>query len=179
MARLGETSSKLYGHKGTQKVPAWSGFNASIESLSLPQRSIVGDLPVIAASPTELSTVHTVLKRSIAVANELNQDNVLITLDQAIKFYARAQDVIAKHPEEFGRVTLRLGSFHVACTFLAVIGQRFKDAGLQDLMVESSVVGTSSVNEVLNGKHYSRAVHYRKLVFESLIAFSGQCLRSG
>ena len=61
-----------------------------------------------------------------------------------------------------------MGSFHIACTLLAVIGQRFGDAGLRDLMVESSLVGPSTVNAVLHGEHYNRAVRCLKIIFESL-----------
>ena len=54
----------------------------------------------------------------------------------------------------------------MACTFLAVIGLRFGDAGLRDLMVESWLVGPSAVSAVLRGKHYNRALRSHKIIFE-------------
>ena len=139
LARLRETKGVTYGEGGCQTVPGWSGFNAIATSEDVPQHSTVGYLPVIPASPTELSTVYVRLRKSISVADTLQQEDVGVTLDQAI--YAKAQDIVSKHCDEFKRITLRMGGFHVACTFLAVIGLRFGDAGLRDLMVESSLVG--------------------------------------
>ena len=39
--------------------------------------------------------------------------------------------------------------------FLAVIGKRFGDAGLQNVHIESGVVGDSAVHGVLSGKQYN------------------------
>ena len=36
---------------------------------------------------------------------------------------------------------LRMGSFHIAMTVLGVIGKRFKDAGLKDFLVKSTLFG--------------------------------------
>ena len=59
--------------------------------------------------------------------------------DQAI--YAKAMDIVIKRPDEFSSVVLHLGAFHICCTFLAIIGKRFGDAGLFDILVESGVGG--------------------------------------
>ena len=56
--------------------------------------SVVGYLPVIPHSPKELSTVYVLLKQSLAIADELQQHDVLIVLDQAI--YAKAQEIICE-----------------------------------------------------------------------------------
>ena len=52
--------------------------------------------------------------------------------------------------------------------FLAVIGQKFRDAGLEDILIESSLVGPSAVTAVLRGKHYNRALRCHKVIFEAL-----------
>ena len=61
-----------------------------------------------------------------------------------------------------------MGAFHACLAFLSVIGQRFGDAGLTDLTIESSVVGSSAVNGVVSGKHYNRAVRAHKVVAEAM-----------
>ena len=106
-------------------------FNASVTDV--PQRSTIGYLPVIPSSPTELATVHEAMTRSCAIAKALNQEHVIITLDQAV--YCKAQEIRWKHSSKFQNVVLRMGAFHIAATFLAVLGKRFGDAGLQDLFV--------------------------------------------
>ena len=52
--------------------------------------------------------------------------------------------------------------------FLGIIGHRFKDAGLKDVLVYSGVYAEGSINSVLTGKSYNRAVRAHKLVFETV-----------
>ena len=54
--------------------------------------------------------------------------------------------------------------FHTICTFLAVIGKRFQDAGLRDVCVESGVIADGSAAGVLEG----RAIRLHKIMFETL-----------
>jgi hypothetical protein len=113
-----------------QMIPGWSAFNAQVTPHTLiPRQSNIGYCEVIDASPTELPVVYNVLKRSISMADKLNQQDVVVVFDQAI--YAKALEIIWKHPVEFKRVVPCMGAFHIACTFLAVIGKRFGDAGYQ------------------------------------------------
>ena len=165
LLRLDSKHSVLLGRseEDQQAVPGWSGFNAVVTSAVLPVKSTVGYLPIIPESPTSLAAVYELLVRSCSLASRVGQDHVIITVDQAI--YCKAQEVVWKHSEQFKQVVLRMGAFHTACAFLAVIGKRFGDAGLHDLLIESGVLGSSAADSVLSGKHYNR-VH--KLMFEAL-----------
>ena len=157
-------SAKLGRCEELQTVLPWSGFNAAIGSV--PRQSEIGYLPVIPQSPTEFATVYELLKRSCATSKQLNQPHTIITVDQAI--YCKAQEIRWKNMEEFKSVVLRMGSFHIACTFLAVLGKRFADAGLRDLLVESGVIASGSVAAVLDGKHYNRGIRAHKIVWEAM-----------
>ena len=167
MARLSSNEGRNYGQEdGKQIVPGWSAFNAYVSRDELPMRpSVVGYLPVIPASPNELSTVYLLLNRSLAVADELGQ-HVVIVVYQAI--YAKAQEIVCKHRDESSRVVLRIAEFHTACTLLAVTGKSFMDAGPHDILVESGLVGPNAVCAVLAGKHYNRAMRSHKIVLEAL-----------
>ena len=59
-------------------------------------------------------------------------------------------------------------TFHIACTLLAVIGKRFRDAGPEDIIAESETIGIGSVNGALHGKHYNRGMRLHKIVGEAL-----------
>ena len=131
-----------------------------------PPISVVGYYPMIDASPTELSTVYTLLKHSIAMADEIRQEDVVIVMDQAI--YAKAQEIIWSHPTEFSRVVLRMGAFHICLNLLRIIGKRFGEAGLADILVESGTVASGSVSGVLSGHHYNRAVRGHKIMYEAI-----------
>ena len=54
-------------------------------------------------------------------------------------------------------------NLHLACSYW----KRFGDAGLADLMIESGIIGMGSVNGVLNGKQYNRAVRMNKILYEA------------
>ena len=129
-----------------------------------PPQSKIGYLPVINASPTELGTVRKVLENAVHVAEQLRQESIVLVLDQAI--YAKAQEILWKlEPSDpMSKVVVR----HTVGTFLAVLGKRFADAGLRDILVEADIIASGSVDAALDGKHYNRAVRAHKVVTEAL-----------
>ena len=88
-------------------------------------------------------------------------------MDQAL--YAKAAEITWKHRELFSNILLRMGTFHTICNALAIIGKRFRDAGLKDICEEAGVVAEGSINGVLDGKHYNRAVRVQKYISEALM----------
>ena len=48
--------------------------------------------------------------------------------------------------------------FHGICIFLGVLGKRFGDGGLKDLVVEDGLIGNETVDQALNGKPYNNAL---------------------
>ncbi|XP_065197855.1 uncharacterized protein LOC135829379 [Sycon ciliatum] len=149
-----------------QTVPAWSAFNALLQRQCIPPRSAIGYCPVVNSSPTDMSTVYAILRKCLGRCANAGLPFSIIVVDQAI--YAKALDIINHRPDEFSPVVLRLGAFHAACTFLAIIGKRFRDAGLLDLFVESGIAGPSSASSALDGTQYNRAVRLHKVVAEAL-----------
>ena len=93
------------------------------------------------------------MKRSVAIADQLRIPSITIVVDMAI--YIKAQDIRWADSDLHNRTVIRLGEFHTCMTFLAVIGKRFGDAGLFDISVESEVVAIGSANAVLQGRHYN------------------------
>ena len=97
-ARLHDTSwcilriTEADTSNNTQTVSGWTGFNAMLHSDDAPVYSSVGYCPVIEASPTELDTVYTLLKRSVTMGQKLGQHDIIIVMDQAI--YAKAQEIV-------------------------------------------------------------------------------------
>ena len=144
-----------------QLISAWTGFNTLRNENSIPRECSISYCQVIEASPTELSTVYTVLQRSLQIADQLGQHDVIIVFDQAI--YAKALEVLWQNKDQFQRLVVRLGSFHTICAFLAAIGKRFGDAGLADVLMESGIVASGSVAGVIEGRHYNRAVRTHKV----------------
>ena len=155
--------SKLNEVKG-KLMPGWTGFNTRLSDVK--PLSQIGYLPIIDASPTQMSTVYTILLRSVALCDLLELPSVVVVFDQAI--YAKAQQICWKNEELQQRLVIRLGEFHTTLAVLAVLGKRFKDAGFRDILIESGLVAEGSVNGVLNGHHYNRSVRAHKIVYEAL-----------
>ena len=122
---------------------------------------------MIPASSTEYSTIYTVMKQVRNMMEALNQRHSVITFDLAI--YMKAKEVHWRLPEELKNTVIRMGGFHIALNFLAVIGKRFQDSGLEDLLVESGIYGGNTASVLLKGKSYNRGVRAHKLTMEAML----------
>ena len=60
-----------------------------------------------------------------------------------------------------------MGEFHTCMAFLATIGKRFRDGGLQDILIDSNLVAEGSLNGVFSGHHYNRSVRVMKVLYEA------------
>lgn len=136
--------------RGNQTLPGWKGFFHLVTEPSAETHTI-GYLPPIDKSPTHLDTVQEVLIQCKEKAQALDLLETDLVLDHAI--YAKAIEIIMDENNEHLKsfINLRMGGFHAACIFLGVIGKRFGDAGLKDIIVESGLFGENSTDQLLRG----------------------------
>ena len=87
-------------------------------------------LPTIDAPATSMTTVNEILVHSLKIKDVLELKSIVLIFDQAL--YAKATEIVWKHPDQFSDIVLRMGVFHTVCTLLSIIGKRFQDAGLRD-----------------------------------------------
>ena len=116
-------------HEDSQEIPAWTGFNQSTSDVN-PEPTTVGFLPIIQAPAHELDTMMSVLLRCKSIAEHLNQSHVVLTLDEAL--YWRAKELVWAN-SDLNNFVIRLGGFHIAKNFLAVIGKHMEKSGSSDL----------------------------------------------
>ena len=64
-------------------------------------------------------------------------------------------------------INLGVENFHTACVFIAVIGKRFQDSGLSDLIAETKDLGLNKMERARHGKHYNYSITVLKLVLEA------------
>lgn len=158
--------SRLKSSQDKQRIPCWTGFNIKTSENQGGVRSIVGYCQPIEDASTKFSTVYTTMRQSQKMAKQNQQKDVVLVYDQAI--YAKAVCIQWNQPKLFKNVVLRMGQFHMICNFLGVIGRRFADAGLKDIIIESGIIAEGSVKAVLEGKHYNRAIRVHKTCSEAL-----------
>ncbi|ESP01341.1 hypothetical protein LOTGIDRAFT_157520 [Lottia gigantea] len=100
------------------------------------------------------------------MADKLQLKTITVVFDLTI--YAKAQEIQWTNDIFRNRLVIRLGEFHTCMSFLSIIGKRFQDAGLNDILVEAEIIASGSVNAVMEGKHYNRCMYAHKLMFEAL-----------
>ena len=62
-----------------------------------------------------------------------------------------------------------MGRFHACYIYLAELVKRFGSPGIREIVVEDDLTGPGSVEAVLKGKNYNRALRVMKTVYEALM----------
>ena len=104
-------------------------------------------------SSNEYSTIYTVLKHAQKISNAMGQADTVITFDLAI--YSKAKEIQWRFPNEFSNVVVRMGGFHIALNFLSLLGKKYADSRLEDLLIESGVYAAGLTSALMKGKSYN------------------------
>ncbi len=149
-----------------QKIQGWSGFQ-SLRFSDPSTPTSIGYLPMIQADANEYSTINTVMKLSLKMANALGQSESIVTFDLAI--YVRAKQLQMRYPDEFNLMSLvHLGGFHIALNYLSLLGKMYSNSGLEDILIESGVYASGTTTALMVGKSYNHGVRAHKLCLEAL-----------
>ena len=97
----------------------------------------------------------------------MGQADTVITIDLAI--YSKAKEIQWRFPNEFSHAVVRMGGLHTALNCLSLLGKKYADSGLDDLLIESGVSAAGSTSTLMKGKPYSRGIRAHKLCLEVFI----------
>ena len=61
-----------------------------------------------------------------------------------------------------------IGTFHLASAYMKMLGKKMVGSGLSDIFLEANMIGSGSLQGVISGKHYERAMHCHKTLLEAL-----------
>ena len=106
------------------------------------------------------------MKQAQKISSSIGQVDSAVTFDLAI--YFKAKQVQWRCPEEFSDTVIRKGSFHIALSFLSLIGKKYTNSGLDDLLIESGVYSAGTTSALMKGKSYNRGIRGHKLAMEAL-----------
>lgn len=148
-------------------APNWTGFNILIRDNIVVVQSKIAYLDALDAPATEYATAYEILKRALAIKDLLGLSGIVAVFDQAL--YAKCAEMKWQYSEEFEPVVIMMGGFHLLQVLFNVIGIRFGDAGVRDLAILSKVVAQGSIDSVLGGKNYNRAVRFYKILYDALM----------
>ena len=115
-----------------------------------------------------MSIVFSILKKTLEISESLSLEHIVFVCDQAL--YSKVQEIRWREEGDFlNKIVVRLGEFHTCMSFLSIIGKRFSDAGLKDVMVDSGIIAEGSLSGVLSGHHYNRSVRSHKLICDAFL----------
>ena len=103
-----------------------------------------------------MATVYTTMNKCVDMCCKAGQQYSVQTFDQQL--YAIAQQIKWSRPLEFQNHIIRLGGFHTLSCFITYIGKRWGDCGLADILVDAGVYAACTVEQMLSGKQFNRAV---------------------
>ncbi|XP_070203645.1 uncharacterized protein [Littorina saxatilis] len=84
---------------------------------------------------------------------------------------ASTHDTVAQlldHSIRFEKHIILIGTFHLVCAYLKMIGKKMNGSGLSDIMLEAELITSGSLKGVESGKQYDRALHCHKTMQECL-----------
>lgn len=148
-----------------QNVPGWAGF-VSVTGSKPIKLTTIDYYPVINHPITDYSTVQECLRFAEEATREVGQTYTVTTFDLGVCM--KALPLIWNNPDKYKNHIVMVGTFHLVCAYLKMIGKKMAGSGLADVLLEAGLIGSGSVNGVLNGKHYERAMHCHKILLESL-----------
>lgn len=167
----------LYGKNSASSpsVPGWNGFMELGTSGEKYECSKVVCLPFINAPPSEYNTVYTSIVSALKQCTLIKQNTCIVTFDQPL--YWKACDIVA-NDTLLKNVVVRLGGFHLLMSFMGAMGTIMDGSGLKELF--STIYATNSVDKILTGHAYARAVRAHILTHAALagIIFESQFLFS-
>ena len=82
--------------------------------------------------------------------------------------YMKAYSLVWNYPNRYENNIIMIGTFHLACSYLKMIGKKMECSGLSDILLEAGLISPGFLSGVPSGKSYARAIHCHKVMVESL-----------
>ena len=107
------------------------------------------------------------MEQSLAASQEVGQEYAIVTFDLAVA--KKAYALVWQYPEKFSKVIVRMGVFHTICSLFGTLGKMMKGSGIAEIIIESGICASGSLDGVMTGKHFNRALRVHELVLEALV----------
>lgn len=141
--------------------PNWSGYMQSVCVGPHAPKTSIKFLPIVDLNPSDESCIYSTLMFVDKEAKRHGMHTTCITFDQPL--YIKAVDIsIAANLD----VVVRLGGFHTLMSFMGAIGHVMRGSGIDDVL--KLIFGPNTVETILTGKSYSRAIRGHFLLHGAL-----------
>ncbi|KAG1662667.1 Multidrug resistance-associated protein 4 [Nymphon striatum] len=106
------------------------------------------------------------LRQSKQASAEVGQKYAITTFDEGVCM--KAYPLLWKMSDYYKDHIVMIGSFHLVCAYLKMVGKKMSGSGFSEIMLESGLMSSGSLKGVTTGKNYSRAIHCHKTMVEAL-----------
>ena len=114
------------------------------------------DLIVLNHPVTELSTVQELLRLSKIATDVIGQRYTICTFDLAIVM--KALEILWNEKEKYRDFIIQIGAFHTISAYFNVLGKKMEGSGFAEVVLESGVCSSGSINGVMKEKLFNRAM---------------------
>ena len=149
----------------SQQVPGWTGF-ISMTGQRPETLTTIDYYPVIASPITDYKTVQECLRYAEEATNEVKQRYTITTFDLGVCM--KAYPLVWNNQVRYEKHIILIGTFHLICAYMKMIGKKMNGSGLSDILLEAGLIVSGSIEGVLSGKHYDRAMNCHKVMLECL-----------
>ena len=133
----------------------------------VPERLTVIDYyPVIFKPITQYETVQECLRLAEKATDEVGQYHVYTTFDLGVCM--KAFPLLWNLPMKFERHIIMIGTFHLSMGYYNMLGKKMAGSGISDVLLESGLISSGSLQGVLSGKNFSRATRCHYILTEAL-----------
>ena len=137
-------------------LPNFAGWRLAVRKFKRynVEKTVITYLPPINASVNDFTTIYQYLSYMQKLSFEANMPYVNVTLDCGAA--VNAYKLIWNYPTVFDNVIVHLGDFHFMKEIFVVLGKLVKGSGFEDIVFQSNLSSSGSLNGVINGSHYNR-----------------------
>ena len=154
------------GSMDSQTVPSWAGWLSQTATEKHCSTSNVEYMAPLNKSINDNSTVQYILEQSLKASGEIDQKYAIVTFDLAVA--KKAYALVWQYSDLFSKIVVRMGVFHTICSLFGTVGKMMRGSGFSEIIIESGICASGSLNRVMSGKHFNRALRVHKLLFEAL-----------
>lgn len=155
----------LFALHNNANTPMWNGFNCKFTK-DKSDVQIIDYLPQIPLSPTSFSVTRQTLINCLKIADECGQNYIVVTYDLAIAKMA-LQIQVTESPK-FDKIFINLGGFHINIAFFKAIGKFLEGSRVGNILIQSEVLASGSINGFLDAKHYNRCSRIHPIMASAL-----------
>jgi hypothetical protein len=143
----------MMSHAFYDDTPMWIGWNSRVTVDNLPQQSI-GYMDNLSLPPTRLDVVAETMRISQKLAAECGEPYALVHYDLGVA--KPALQIQAADSPTYDNVFVCLGAFHITMAYFAALGFFLADSGSPQILADTGVLASGSLNGFISGRHYNR-----------------------